>query len=244
MASAGVIAGGAIGGGLLSFGTDLIGGIRAERFQRRMRRRQRRAIAEARQFADETVQRVTSSDLFRQAEQFISGTFGDAANSPIVQDFRRGIQQAQASRGLLFGGASVQGEAGGVAIEAARLRERLLPQSLQFALAPEQLRQSTLQSESVLRTAAATGAPIGGLQSPQFIDPFTNAIQSGIQGAVGGGQFAQELGGPGRLSAADLTRLTSGQQGLQPTIGQDAQLQSLLRTLGRSGSGDPRNTGF
>ena len=106
MATSGQIAFGAAAGGLGSFAADLIGGIRAERFQRRMRRRQRKAIAEARQFADETVQRVTSSDLFRQAEDFISGTFGDAANSPIVQDFRKGIQQAQASRGLFFGGAS------------------------------------------------------------------------------------------------------------------------------------------
>lgn len=228
------IAGGLIGGigGLV---TDIIGGVRAERAQRRFRRRQRRAIGEARQFADETVRRITEGGLFQQGTEFLQSTFGAAEDSPLVQDFVKQLRSAQSARGLFFGGASAQAEAGGLAVASQRLRQGLLPQLQSFALAPEQLRQSVLGQEANLRVAAATGAALPGLQQPDFIDPIIGGIRSGIQGAAGGAALGAEFGGGAPAQRGPVLSPVEDRFSRLPTTTFDAEQLAFLQGGGLQG---------
>lgn len=186
----GAVAGGIVGG-VLGLAGNFLQAQQAKRAQTRFRRRQRRAIQEARTFADQTADRIQQNPLFASARDFLQGTFDEAGASPLVQDFQRQIQASQASRGLFFGGASAAGEAGGLAVAAQRLRQDLLPNIRNFTLLPEQVRQQTLSQEATLRSAAATGAPLPGLSQPAFIDP----LSAGIQGAIQGGTAGAAVGG-------------------------------------------------
>jgi hypothetical protein len=230
----GAALGGAGIGGLLGFTGSLISGFQAKKAQTRFRRRQRRAIEEARQFADETVSRITDSPLFSQAQDFLTGTFGAAADSPLVQDIGKQIRAAQSARGLFFGNAAASAEALGTGVAAQRLRQSLLSSVAQFATLPEQVRQSTLNTEAALRTAAATGAAFGGLQPQQFIDPIGQALSSGIQGAAGGFQLGQEFGA--RQNEAQLEDLLPRRTRLNTRF--DLTENELrLRALTRPGAG-------
>lgn len=165
------------------------------RAQTRFRRRQRAAIKEARQFADQRVAAITGSELFKGAKGFLESSFGDPLSSPLAQDFARGVRQAQAARGLLFGGAAVSQEASGLSAFSQNLRTRLLPQALQFAQAPEQIRQSVLGFEAPIRVAAKTGAALPGITPPQILDsPLASAFQQAAAGAAGGFQIGSTLG--------------------------------------------------
>lgn len=196
--------------GALGFAGDLIGGIAAQKAQTRNRRRQRKAIRQARTFAEERIRELTGEGtLFAQGVDFLRGTFGDAASSPLAQDFVKQIRAAQASRGTLFGGAAVAQEAGGLSAFSQQLRASLLPQLQSFSFAPEQLRQSILGFEAPLRIAAKTG----GQFAPTGANPFVSALQGGIAGGFGGTQLGFNL------------------QGLQQQQQQNTQLQNLISQL-------------
>jgi len=215
---------GGAAGGVLGFVGELIGQQQAKAQQTRFRRRQRAAIDQARKFATETAERVRMSDLFQRGEQFISSTFDDVIGSPLGQDFQAQIRASQAARGLFFGGGPAAAEARGLAAFAQTSRERLLPSLLQFAITPEQIRQSAFASDVNARVAAATGAPLPGITPPAVIDPLGSALRSGIQGAAGGFQLGQEFG--------RSTRIDGTPGGVQPApaqAGQDiiAQLQAM-----------------
>jgi hypothetical protein len=193
--------------GLIGAGTGaILGGVGgfisahdARKQQTRFRRRQRQAIREAREFADERVAAITSSELFTGAHDFLSETFNDPMGGPLAQDFARGVRQAQAARGLLFGGAAVGQEASGLAAFSAQQKQALLPQALQFAQAPEQIRQSVLGFEAPLRVAARTGAALPGMTAPQILDsPLSAAFKQAAAGGAGGFQIGQTLAGGGR----------------------------------------------
>lgn len=225
----GAVAGGIVGG-VLGLAGNLIQAQQAKRAQTRFRRRQRRAIQEARTFADQTAQRIQDNPLFSSAADFLQRTFDDAGGSPLVQDFQKQIQASQSSRGLFFGGASAAGEAGGLAVAAQRLRQDLLPNIRNFTVLPEQIRQSTLAQESTLRAAAATGAPLPGLAQPQFIDP----ISASIQGAIQGGTAGAALGGEFFPGDRDETRGVSSRTPSARFRQFDADFQAAraLRQLG------------
>lgn len=177
-------------GGLLGLTGDLVGAIATNRAQTRNRRRQRKAIAEARTFTDERLAELLGTGtLFSQGVDFLRGTFGEAADSPLAQDFVKQIRAAQAARGTLFGGAAVSTEASGLAAFSQNLRASLLPQLLSFSFAPEQLRQSILGFEAPLRVAARTGGALPGVgPAPTPVNPFVAALQGAIGGATGGFQ--------------------------------------------------------
>ena len=226
-----------IAGGLLGITGGVVGAIQSERQQRRFRRRQRRAIGEARQFADERVAEITGGPLFSQAVDFLQGTFENTADSPLAQDFARGIRQAQATRGTLFGGAGVAQEASGLAAFSQELRQSLLPQLLTFATEPERLRQSVLGFEAPLRVAAATGAALPGLTpQPLLQSPIVAGLNSGIAGFSGGAQIgasfqnlSQQRQDIERLQALQLSGAANQQQG----VGQAGLSDSLLTLLSR-----------
>jgi hypothetical protein len=182
MAGAGI---GAVLGGVGGY----ISAYDARKQQTRMRRRQRRAIQESREFADKRVEAITGSKLYQGALSFLEGTYDDAIGTPLAQDFAKGVRQAQAARGLLFGGAAVAQEASGLAAFSQQLQGNLLPQALQFAQAPETLRQSVLGFEAPLRIAAKTGAALPGMApAPISESPLSAAFKQAAAGGAGGYQ--------------------------------------------------------
>jgi hypothetical protein len=251
---------GLFGGALLGGAGSAIGAAQSRKDQTRFRRRQRKAIADARSFAGgTTVQRgfdtgfnladdtvlpngqgtndftfvnattgerqiggrvdeILSDPLLQSARGFLQGTFDNAADSPLAQDFRKGIQQAQSARGTFFGGAAVNAEAAGLGAFSQRLRQDLLPQALQFGQLGEQLRQSVLGFEAPLRTAAATGG--GGLgDSRGLVGP--SILGEAISGAAGGAAAGFNL----------QREFFPGEQA-EPEIAQDGLSTRILNLLG------------
>lgn len=190
-------AGGPIGAGIGAvFGAagGILSAYNARKQQTRFRRRQRAAIKEAREFANQRVSEITGSELFSGAQEFLTSTFQDPMSSPLAEDFARGVRQAQAARGLLFGGAAVSQEASGLAAFSQDLRTRLLPQAMQFAQAPEQIRQSVLGFEAPIRVASRTGAALPGITPPQILDsPLSAAFKQAAAGAAGGYMIGSEI---------------------------------------------------
>jgi len=211
--------------------------------QTRFRRRQRQAIGEAREFADARVAAITGSQLFQDAQGFLEGTFGsDAINSPLARDFATGVRQAQASRGLLFGGAAVSQEASGLAAFVQQQRAGLLPQALQFAQAPEQIRQSVLGFEAPLRVAARTGAALPGITAPQILDsPLSAAFKQAVAGAAGGFQIGSSIDQGNRLNRqldlleGQLPNVTPDQVGGPVNLPQrELSAADLMRNINQS----------
>lgn len=129
------------------------------------------------------VDEIMADPLLTMARDFLQGTFENAADSPLAQDFAKGIAAAQAARGTYFGGSGISAEAGGLAAFSQRLRQDLLPSTIQFATLGEQLRQSILGFEANLRTAAATGGAGLGDASNMMSPSVAGAI---FQGAASG----------------------------------------------------------
>jgi len=248
-AASGATTGLALGGPLglvLGAGLGALGGALSERQARRFRRRQRKAIAAARKFADETVKRITEDDLFKGARDFITSTFQNAADSPLAQDFAKSVRAAQSVRGTFSGNIGAAQEAFGHSAAAQRLRSQLLPSALQFAEAPERLRQSIVSTEAPLFAAAATGSPLFGAGNLQ--SAAGNAISGGISGAAGGFQigsaFDQDRSFQAQLEAlrkskgaTDGSPQTSAQVSAGGGEGQPAFLQQLIQSLGSGGIG-------
>lgn len=162
------------------------------------------------------VDELLASPLLSQASSFLEGTFGDAAGSPLAQDFTKGIRAAQAARGTFFGGTAEAAEAGGLAAFSQRLRQDLLPQMLAFGTLPETLRQSVLGFEAPLRTQAATGGPgslfagAGGLG---------DIISGALSGGAGGFMLGREFG-----AQRNINQLLGNQQGPQLSADELAQI--------------------
>lgn len=201
----GVIVGGALGA---------LGGVFAARASKRFRRRQRAAIQSARDFADATVERITSDDLFTGARDFLSSTFNEGAQSPLALDFAKSIRAAQSVRGTFRGNIGAAQEAIGASGFAQRLRAQLLPQALSFAEAPERLRQSVLGFEAPLRVAAATGAQIAGVgPQAQIGSAFGQGFTGGVSGALGGFQVGSAFDAQRAFSAQlDALRLAKSER--------------------------------
>lgn len=193
-----------VGGGLLGFAGGLLQGYAQKAAATKARRRQRKAISGARTFADERIAELTGEgSLFAQGVDFLRSTFGDAANTPLAQDYVKQIRAAQASRGTLFGGAAVNTEASGLAAFSQDLRARLLPQLQSFSFAPEQLRQSIVGFEVPLRIASRTGAQLPGIgPNPLAVNPFVGALNQGLAGFLGGAQIGLNVPKPLSSSAS------------------------------------------
>jgi len=196
--AAGAIAG--LAGGILQ-------GVQQGRASKKTRRRTRKGQAQGRAAAEARLQDILegpvtrlkfgseglisttrAGSLFSQGEDFLRGTFGDAASSPLAQDFVKQIRAAQAARGTLFGGAAVATEASGLAAFSQTLRAQLLPQLKDFAFAPEQLRQNITSFEVGQSISRVTGQLPG--QTAQYIpSALLQGINSGIAGAFGGAQI-------------------------------------------------------
>lgn len=201
--------------GMLVGGTlGVIGGIQAERAQRKFRRRQRKAIASARTFADETVAKITGGELFQSAQQFLQNSFAEDGDSPLAKDFAKSIRAAQSVRGTFSGNLGAAQEAVGTSAFQQRLRQSLLPQALQFSEAPERLRQSILAQEAPLRVAAATGAQIAGVGPQGSIGgALGSALTQGVSGALGGFQAGSAVGAQNQFqSQLDALRLAKTQR--------------------------------
>lgn len=231
----GIIVGGALGA---------LGGVFAARASKKFRRRQRKAIQSARDFADATVDRITSDPLFQGARDFLESTFNDAAGSPLAQDFAKSIRAAQSVRGTFSGNIGAAQEAIGTSGFAQQLRSQLLPQAMNFAEAPERLRQQILGFEAPLRVASATGAQLPGL-GPQgsLGSSFGSAFTGGISGALGGfqigSQFDAQRSFNARLDAlrdAKAARASEGDGAAVQPLGSgiaqdDAFLQDRIKLL-------------
>lgn len=224
----GLLGGAALGG---------LGGILGERNARKARRRQRQALGEARQFADETVARITGGELFSSAQEFLTSTFRDAGTSPLAQDAAKQIRAAQSVRGTFAGNIGAVAEGFGTSAAAQRLRSSLLPQALTFALAPEQLRQSVLGFEAPLRVAAATGGQLAGVGPSNIQSPFSSFAGQALQGALGGFQIGSAI----QSQRTQSQRLALQQQQLEQQLGSGAnnsffsQFTGGLQSLGFRG---------
>ncbi len=184
-------AGAGIIGGLLGGAGGIFSSISAKKQQKKFKKGQKEGIQAARVFADERIEQLLGKgSLFSLGEDFLRGTFENAADSPLAQDFVKGIRQAQASRGTLAGPASEFTEAGGLAAFSQQLKAGLLPQLQSFSLAPEQLRQSIVGFEAPLRVASRTGASIAGITPPQILPSiFGSALSGAAGGFLGGAQI-------------------------------------------------------
>jgi hypothetical protein len=231
-------AGGAIAGGILGLAGGLLQGFEQRRAQTKARRRQRRAIESARSFADERVSAITEGELFSRAEGFLSSTFGPDAASPLAEDTAKRIAAIQSSRGTFFGAAGTIDAAGGAAAALHQSRMQLLPSALQFAQAPEQLRQSILGFEAPLRVAAATGAPVAGLGGAIPTEPtiFSGALNSALAGAFGGFQLGQDADASARRRDASLAQAEQLRAATQARRAQQDQPLDLLSQFNLSGS--------
>jgi hypothetical protein len=225
---------------ILGAGLGALGGVLDERQSRKFRRRQRKAIEQARKFADATVKRITEDELFVGARDFISDTFKNAADSPLAKDFAKSVRAAQSVRGTFSGNISAAAEGIGTSAAAQRLRTQLLPSALQFAEAPERLRQSVISTEAPLFAAAATGAPIFG-GGPQQ-SPFSSAISGGLQGAAGGFQIGSAFDQQNSFEAqlAELRKAKADRQGSSGfssgfDAGNSSALEDLINSFGGGG---------
>lgn len=229
-ASYGGVWGAIIGGALGAYG-----GYQQAQMSKRFRRRQRAAIEQARKFADETVAKVTSSELFTSAKNFLQNTFSNAADSPLAIDFAKRIRAQQSVRGTFTGNISAAQEAVGTSGFAQQLRTNLLPSALQYAEAPERLRQSVLASDAPLRVAAATGAPLVGLPSG-FQSDLGGALAGGISGASGGFQIGTQFDQQRRfdLQLEEIRKARADRSGAPSTEGQTAanDVEQLIAALG------------
>lgn len=217
--------GGALVGGLIG----LAGGFLQERGQRKFRRRQRRAISQAREFADETVSNIINSELFSSAQDFITSTFRDAADSPLAQDFGKRIRSQQAIRGTFTGNLAAAQEAIGVSGFAQQLRSSLLSPALQFATTPERLRQSILSVEAPLRVAAATGAQLPGLGAQgSFLSPLEAMLGQGLSGGAAGFQLGLERQQSQELQAL---RQAQGEREGFSVLDPDTDTDSLINRI-------------
>ena len=205
-AALGAIVGGSLGA---------LSGLTGARAQTKFRRRQRKAIASARDFADETVARITGGELFSSANEFLTSTFKDSAGSPLAQDFAKSIRAAQSVRGTFSGNLGAAQEAVGTSGFAQKLRQSLLPQAQNFAFAPEQLRQSILAQEAPLRVAAATGGSIAGVGPQGSIgSQFGGAFNQAISGGLGGFQIGSAIDAQSRFqSQLDALRGAKAERG-------------------------------
>jgi hypothetical protein len=159
------------------------------------------------------VDELLASPLLSQARSFLEGTFGNAADSPLAQDFVKGIRAAQSARGTFFGGSAETQEAGGLSAFSQRLRQDLLPQALAFGTLPETLRQSVLGFEAPLRTAAATGGSgLGDSSGLNAGNPLAAIFSGALSGAAGGFNLAREFS-----STSVIDQLLGGSQGPQLT---------------------------
>lgn len=185
---------GGVGGLIVGGALGAIGGAFAARSSKKFRRRQRKAIQSARDFADETVSSIVNDELFTSAREFLRGTFAEDGDSPLAQDFGKSIRAAQSVRGTFSGNIGAAQEAIGTSGFQQRLRSQLLPQALAFAEAPERLRQQILGFEAPLRVAAATGARLPGLGPTGSLGSSVgSAFTGGISGALGGFQIGSEF---------------------------------------------------
>jgi hypothetical protein len=151
------------------------------------------------------VEEILADPLLVQARSFLEGTFENAADSPLAQDFVKGIRAAQAARGTGFGGSAIGTEAGGLAAFSQRLRQDLLPQAMAFGTLGENLRQGILGFEAPLRVAAATGG--SGLGSGNLGGPgiLSSILSGAASGAAGGFSLQREFAGPRTGGATTLT---------------------------------------
>lgn len=195
------------------------------------------------------VDEILADPLLVSARNFLQGTFDNAADSPLARDFAKGIAAAQASRGTFFGGAAVSAEAGGLAAFSQRLRQDLLPSTIQFATLGEQLRQSVMGFEAPLRVAAATGGSgLGDSSNMNAPGVFGAALTGALSGAAGGFALDQQFGLtsglfggnqiqsgfiPGTVTGSGGTRSTGALIG-DSTIPQD-QLLAAIELLSRQG---------
>lgn len=189
-------AAGALIGGLFGLAGGLIGGYERKKAQTKFRRRQRAAIGAARQFADERIQQLLGSPLLRQGMEFLEGTFARPEDSPLADQLRKSLRVAQESRGLRRSVAGAVGEARALGAFTQNLRASLLPEVARFGTLPEQLRQSIIGFETPLRVAAATGAPVPGIQAnpEQLFGGFLgSSLGQAAAGAAGGFQIGSAL---------------------------------------------------
>ena len=162
------------------------------------------------------VEEILADPLLMQARSFLQGTFENAADSPLAQDFAKGIQAAQSARGTFFGGAAINTEAGGLAAFSQRLRQDLLPQALSFGTLGENLRQDVLGFEAGLRTSAATGgAGVGDSSNLLGPNVFGSLLSGAASGGAAGFSLDREFGvSSGLFSGAGDPSLV--QQGAAP----------------------------
>ena len=173
------------------------------------------------------VDEILADPLLAQSRAFLQDTFANAADSPLARDFAKGIGAAQSARGTFFGGAGINAEASGLAAFSQRLRQDLLPATLQFGTLGENLRQDVLGFESGLRTAAATGGAGLG-DSSNLLGP--NVFSSILSGAAGGGAAGFSLDREFGLTSGLFPN--QGQQNAQGLQGASQFLdQSQAQTL-------------
>jgi hypothetical protein len=184
-------------GGLFAAGGSILGAREKKKAFRRFRKRQRIAIDQAREFADERVAALTGEDsLIGRGINFLKGTFDDPAGSPLADQLRKSIQVAQESRGLRRSTIGAVSEARALGAFTQKQRQSLLPELVRFGTVGENLRQSIISFEMPLRVGAATGLNVTGLQPAAGMGQgfsgggaASSALNSFASGFLGAGQI-------------------------------------------------------
>lgn len=238
------LAGAAIGGAF-SFGSGLLAAKDAELSQARFRRRQQEGLDKARATATDRTAKVVDSELFQGANKFLEDVFKDDINDTALgQDFIKGVRQAQASRGLLGGGAAINQEASGLAAFSAQLKGSLLPEARAFSRFEEDLFQDIFAFEAPLQVAYTTGGALAGVTPPGFQPSgLAEGLRQGTAGALGGAQIGMSFENLERernnRNDDRLNGISSPSQQFTPTASLPTNLEagqaSRLSTIDRLG---------
>lgn len=185
-----------IGGGIVGAVAGGVGALLDRQSQKKalssFRKRQKRAIASAREFTDQRVAELTGEgSLIKLGKDFLRGSFEGGGNSPLEEQLRKSLAVAQESRGLRRSAISASGEARALGAFSQQLRQQLLPSLEQFGSVDERLRQSVLGFELPIRIGQATGLNVSGLSAA----PGQSLGGSSTTGAVLGQAVSGFLGG-------------------------------------------------
>jgi hypothetical protein len=206
---------GAIGAGLGGI-LSLTGGLLSRRASKRNRKRLTRLIgatqARATQNFESARQRFLDAPTVKAGLDFLLNRFGDPlAAGGLGEEAQNRIRQAQAARGLAFGGSAVQQEASFLTRLAESNRRQLLPFLGQFQLQAEGVGEGAFN-----RTFAGLDRHLGVPQAQNSGDVLANVLQ-GTAGGFQAGIGIQQLLGQG--------------SGLQPLQQDNAGVSGLLARL-------------
>lgn len=192
------------------------------------------AERQARARTEQSLFQLFSSPQYQGAAEYITKYFAQGIPESLAREYSGRIQQAQASRGLEYGGAAGRDEAALLTKMAEEGRMNLLPQLKQLAYDPMQAYQSALGFE----LGATQGVQNLGLAQIQ-------SVMQGLQAAQGIAS-AQAAGSQYGMSAALNSPYSAASPLANTLFGLGSGGMSLLQILalqGSAGGGSASPTG-